>query len=150
MRRFAAEEGSSIVETAVSIGILMIFLFGVIELSLAGYTYHFIAEAARQGTRYAIVRGSNCSSWGTACPAQVSDIKTYVTSLGYPGINASKMTVNVSFGAFGGTACPASGLCDAAGDTVTVQVNYAFPLAVPFVPSNTINMTSTSQMVIAN
>lgn len=147
-RRLAREDGSNLVETALSIGLLLTFLFGIIEISLAGYTYHFISEAARAATRYAMVRGSACNSWGSACPASSTDIQNYVKGLNYPGISSSKMTVNVSFACYPvGVKCSAT---NAAGSTVQVQVQYKFPLAVPFVRSNTINMTSTSQMVIAN
>jgi Flp pilus assembly protein TadG len=147
----ASQEGANLVETALSIGLLLTFMFGVIEISLAGYTYHFISEAAREGTRYAIVRGSQCTSWGSACPASGADIKTYVEGLGYPGIDPSKMGVYVTFASYAGTGCPAApALCDNPGDTVKVQVTYAFPFSVPFVPANTFNMSSTSQMVIAN
>jgi Flp pilus assembly protein TadG len=149
-RACAAEDGSDLVETALSLGILMTFLFGVFEMSLAGYTYHFISEAAREGTRYAMVRGADCTSWATACPAKISDIQAYVTGLNYPGIDSTKMTVNVTLAAYGGTNCPSSGLCDTPGDMVKVQVIYAFPFAVPFVPASTMTMSSTSQMVIAN
>ena len=32
-------------------------LFGIIEVSLALYSYNFVTDAAREATRYAIVRG---------------------------------------------------------------------------------------------
>ena len=51
------EEGSAIMETAMSSLILLTFLFGVFEAGFMVYSYHFISEAAREGARYAIVRG---------------------------------------------------------------------------------------------
>lgn len=145
------ETGSSLVETALSIMLLLTVMFGVIEISLATYTYHFISEAAREGTRYAIVRGNTCSGFSSACPASKDDIKTYVKGLGFPGIDPSKMTVTVSYAAFpAGTNCSPSATCNNAGNIVTIQVQYAFPFSVPFVSASTFNMSSTSQMVIAN
>src|SRR6202011_3533565 len=61
-----SEEGSAIMETAMSSLILLTFMFGVMEAAFALYSYHFISEAAREGARYAIVRGSTV---GSACTA---------------------------------------------------------------------------------
>ena len=49
-------------ETAMSMIILLTFMFGVMEAGFALYSYHFISEAAREGTRYAIVRGATGNS----------------------------------------------------------------------------------------
>jgi Flp pilus assembly protein TadG len=145
------EDGQALVETALSIVILLTFLFGIFEVSLAAYTYHFLSEAAREGTRYAIVRGNTCTGFPSACPATTAQIKSYVLGLNYPGIDSSKMAVNVNNYAFpAGTTCSPSASCNNAGNEVQVQVQYAFPFAVPFVPSSTINMSSTSEMVIAH
>lgn len=53
---WAAEDGSSILETAMSALIFLTFIFGTMEIALAAYTYHTISESAREGTRYAVVR----------------------------------------------------------------------------------------------
>ena len=41
-------------------------------------------------------------------------------------------------------------LGNAPGDPVQVTVTYTFPLVIPFVPSETFTMTSSSQMIIAD
>lgn len=155
------EEGSVIMETAMSSIILLTFLFGVIETGFALYSYHFISEAAREGTRYAIVRGStagasNCAAPGPPiCKAQggndTGDIATYVKNLGYPGINPSNMTVNSAWSAYAnGSSCPATGACNSPGNLVTITVQYSFPLTVPFIPAHTYTMSSTAAMIIQN
>lgn len=144
-----AEQGSSLVEMALSLVILLTVLFGLIEMCLALYTYHFISEAAREGTRYAIVRGSSCQ-FPSACPAAATDIQNYVESLGFPGINPSAMTVTTTWSPYpaGGT-CTPSASCNNPGNSVQVQVQYKFPLSIPFIPARTLSMSSTSQMVIS-
>lgn len=145
------EQGASLVETALSIVILLTVIFGVFEICLAVYSYHFISEAAREGTRYAIVRGSTCSGFTSACPASTTDIKTYVKSISFPGIDPTKMTVLPSWSAYtsSGNSCPATGPCNSPGNLVTIQVQYSFPLAIPFIPARTLAMTSTSSMIIS-
>ena len=146
------EHGQSIVETTLSMLILLTMLFGILQASLAVYSYHFIAESAREGARYAIVRGSACTSFTSACPATAAQIQSYVTGLGYPGINTSTttMTVTASWCAPTGSIPPAcSAGTNAPGQIVRVAITYKFPLAVPFLSSETVAMNSTSQMVIS-
>jgi Flp pilus assembly protein TadG len=142
------EQGATLVETALSIVILLAFIFGIMETGLALYTYHFIAEAAREGTRYAIVRGSTCTGFASACPASSSDVQNYVTNLGFPGIDPSKMTVNPVWLAYT-SGSPCSAVCNSPGNLIKVTVTYNFPLSVPFVPAQTFTLSSTSAMIIS-
>lgn len=149
------EQGSAMVEIALSMVILLAMLFGVIEVCLAVYSYHFVSEAAREGTRYAIVRGStsalNCpSNPAAACPAAISDIQNYVTGINFPGIDITTSDVNVAWSAYpAGATCTPSPTCNNPGDMVQVTVAYPFTLSIPFVPQETITLSSTSQMVIS-
>jgi Flp pilus assembly protein TadG len=143
------EDGSSIVETALSAMAVLALFLGVMEMSLALYTYHFISEAAREGTRYAMVRGSSCTSFASACPAQASDVQNYVRGLGFPGIVPANMTVTTAWPTTGASCTPSSLPCNNPGNFVQVTVQYQFPLSIPFVPSSTLPLTSTSQMAIS-
>jgi Flp pilus assembly protein TadG len=132
--------------------LLLTLIFGIIEGAWAVYSYHFISEAAREGARYAIVRGSACTTFTSACPATAAQIQSYVTGLGFPGINtaASAMTVTASWCAPTGSTPPACAAgTNAPGQLVRVAIVYKFPLQIPFVPANTITMNATSQMVIS-
>jgi Flp pilus assembly protein TadG len=152
-----SECGSAVLETALSMIVLLTFLFGIMESCLMLYTYHFISEAAREGTRYAVVRGSTagpaCTAPGQAtCQAQggndTGDIATYVKGLSFPGIDPSHMTVNSAWSVYtGGTTCGTP--CNSPGNLVTVTVIYNFPLTIPFVPARTFALSSTSAMVIS-
>jgi Flp pilus assembly protein TadG len=147
------DEGSSIIEMAVVSPIFLAMLFGIIELSLALYTYNYVSDAAREGSRYAIVRGSSCSVL-TNCGVTAAQIQTYVQNLGYPGMKAVNTTVTTAW-LSPSTTTPVTwtvcgSTCNAPGDAVQVKVTYSFHLGIPFVPKSTINLHSTSQMVIAN
>jgi Flp pilus assembly protein TadG len=150
-----SEHGSAILETALSMVILLTFLFGIIETALALYTYHFISEASREAVRYAIVRGSSsggtCASYDSAyCAATKAQVTSFVQNLGFPGINPAKMTVTTAYAAYpAGVTCTPLSNCTNPGNLVTVTVQYNFPLVVPFVPTHTYAMTSTAAMVIS-
>ncbi len=151
LRRALGQQGTAMVEMAFASVILLTMLFGVMEMCLALYTYHFISEAAREGTRYAIVRGSSCANPPmTPCPASPDDIQSYVETLGFPGIDPAAMTVSTTYSAYpAGGVCAPSASCNNPGNQVQVTVNYQYPLSIPFIPSSTLNMSSTSQMVIS-
>ena len=131
------DRGSALVEFAAVFTVLFMFLFAIMDLSRALYTYHFVADAAREGTRYAMVRGSTCTSWTTACPAAASDIQTYLKSVP-AGINPASLTATTTW-------TPNN----TPGSIVQVQVQYSFQPIFPFIPKTALVMTSTSQVVIS-
>ncbi len=133
-------------------------LFAVFDFSIAFYTYHYVSDAAREGTRYAIVRGSQCSSYSktTPCPATADEIASYVKGLEYPGIDATNMTVSTSWLSQSGpsgsgntwSAC-GSGTCNKPGNQVKVTITYQFPLDIPLWAQRTLSIGSSSAMVIS-
>ena len=142
------EDGSALVEAAVSAMVVFTLFFGAMEMCLALYTYHFISDAAREGTRYAMVRGSTCSGFSSACPAVAADVQNYVEGLGFPGIDASAMTVTTTWPTTGSSCTPSSLPCNNRGNLVQVMVQYQF--FIPFAPqSSALTMTSTSEMAIS-
>jgi Flp pilus assembly protein TadG len=148
-RWFRDEDGNSAVETALACTVLMTVFFGVIQMSWGLYAYHYTAEAARMATRYAMVRGSSCSSWASACPASSTDVQNYVKGLGFQGINASDLTVTTTWPTTGSACTPSSTPCNNPGNLVKVKVQYAIGFTIPYVPKINLNMSSTSQMVIS-
>jgi Flp pilus assembly protein TadG len=143
------ERGDTIVEFAMGALILFMVLFGIMAMALALYSYNVVSELAREGTRYAIVRGAKCH-FASACPASTGDIQTYVKNIGFPGINPNSVTAATSWSAYPvGTLCAPSVSCNNPGNQVKVTVSYQFPLVIPFVPSRTLSMSSTAEMVIS-
>lgn len=167
----SGECGSTLVETALMLSIMLLFLLGSSRLCIGFYTMDFLSEAAREGARWKIVRGNTCSTNTPGlddCGATAAEIQTHVQSLGFPYAHA--VTVNTIYLireiTFDGnsnphatwvSSCTASSsvLCNSAtaddtpGNQVTVSVSYTFPLNIPFMASASIPMTSNSSMVIA-
>lgn len=150
LRLVRNESGSGLVEYALVFLAFMTMLLGVADFGRAMYAYHFVSSAAREATRYAIVR--SCSTTSTNCPTAVSatDIQTFVRQVPL-GIDPTQVTAQTTW-------TPNRN----PGSVVQVTVNYSFSFAVPIVsklitanpcPSasdpKSICMTSTSQMVIA-
>lgn len=166
-RQFRDERGGTLVETAISFLLLLSLMFGVIEGSMAVYSYHFLAGAAHEATRYAIVRGGGwdnaCDGTGKAgsgygssmCTASPADVANYVANRNFPGLSLTAADVCVQYlgSAPGGatTTCSAStsNTDNVPGDIVQVTLAYPFALNIPGLPGHTFTMTSTSQMVIS-
>jgi Flp pilus assembly protein TadG len=135
------ERGAAMAETAVVMALLLALLCGVIDMGRAMYTYAFVAQLARQGVRWAVVRGSQCTGV-TPCPAQSgsNDIQPYVQGLSNGATDATQLAATLSF----------PNGCNSQGCIARVTVQYPFRFMVPFVPAGTITIASSSQMVISN
>jgi Flp pilus assembly protein TadG len=133
------EEGSSLVEFAISIPVLLTFFFGLIQVCIGTYTRAAISECAREGTRYAMVHGSTCeTATNASCTLTASAINSYVSGAPWPNIGGGQMTVNTTYP--DGNESP--------GSRVQVTVTYAFPFRIPYIPASTLTLTSTSVMYI--
>jgi Flp pilus assembly protein TadG len=151
------ESGSILVDFAVSISVVMMVTFGVLDCSRAVYIDHFLATAARSATRYAMVRGSSfsgaaCSTPSTSnCTAIAVDVTNYVKSILDTGVGTTALTVSTTWPGTTptGVACDTTDGNDSPGCVVSVQINYAFGVVLPFMPANTFVLTSSSAVAIA-
>jgi len=57
-----AQIGQAQVEFMLSLIPLLLVIFGIFEMSLFLYTYNVVADAAKEGVRYAIILGSDSSN----------------------------------------------------------------------------------------
>ena len=153
------EEGGSLVEMAFACLMLIPILFGIIQLSIGLYCFHFAADAAREATRWAIVRGATCNGIfgkGYCSPtdangtgATPNDIAQFVQGLGFPYSGA--VTTTTKWCVNGGgtwTSCSSTQSDNIVGNQVQVTVTYTYPLVIPYVPKHNINLTSVSSMTI--
>lgn len=180
--------GSALVETALSLSVLLTVMVGIMQLCLVLYSSIVVNEAAREATRYASVRGAlsckdlvtfpNCNMYAASAstvtatnPVGSNPLQTYVQGLGYPIPNrnllnvsaawffisqdsngASQWTGNTCVGQYEPGAAGASPnylQCNEPGNMVTVTVTYTIPMYIPFWSNASVNLTSTSSMVIA-
>ncbi len=133
------EEGSTLIEFALTFSCLLTLIFCVMELCLVFYAYDMISDCAREGTRYAMVRGASCPNTTTpTCEVTAAQVNSYVSALKVPNLGNGTMTVTTSY--------PDGN--EAVGSRVQVKVSYVFPIKMPFVPKNSLNMASTSVMYI--
>ncbi|MGH9617678.1 MAG: TadE/TadG family type IV pilus assembly protein [Acidobacteriaceae bacterium] len=123
--RFSSEEGSLVIETALSLLVVVPLVFWFFELCMMTYTYSVLGDAARQGVRYAIVHGTdsgNCSGPSIGCAdlsgANVVAVVDNAAAMSFH--NLSDMTVQVSY----------PDLSSAPSSRVNVTVDYTY---VPYI-----------------
>jgi len=133
------EQGSTVIETAVSLPVLFTFLFCFMEICLAFYSRDMISESAREGTRYAKYHGASCpTSSNPTCEATATQVNTYVTGLGWPNLAGGTMSVATTY--------PSGN--ESVGSLVQVKITYVFPIKMAFVPTSALTMSSTSEAYI--
>jgi Flp pilus assembly protein TadG len=151
-----SESGSTLVEFAFSATILLTMVFGVIECSAAIYINNFVQNAAQQGVRYAMVRGSSwpggdCASYSSfSCIASEADVTSFIQSSLPPGVQVANLQVTTTWP---GTDPSGIGCDNIDGDNsptciVTVKVNYSFNFLIPFVRMNLATLSGTASQTI--
>ncbi len=154
--RRSGERGSALLEYAFTLVISLVLIFAMIDFARALYSYHFISNAAREGTRFASVRGYLCSNSANQCQAGQDDIRAFVRGIAPLGINTDPAVLVINPMWTNPSNLP---VCDTTsnypGCTVQVQVVYTFQFLFPYnLPpvsflAGPINMSSTSQMIIS-
>lgn len=170
----STERGSTLLEFAIVIVLLVTMIFGIVDFARALYAYHFVANAAREASRYASVRGS---TWSTACSdvttpgcsTDSSNVQSYVQTLA-TGIGLGNVQSSTTLDASLVAKTPPNGNASCAGVlpvqpgcVAEVEVDYAFNFILPFMPKQTcskgtpeaytisgsICMSSVSDMVVS-
>lgn len=130
-RQVSGDEGQSLVEFGIVAFLLLMLLFGVIEIGRMVLVYTAVANAARTGVRYAIVHGSDNL-------ATTDQIKTVVKNfLGTSPVDPTRATITINYPA-----------CNNPGCKVTVTTSYPYDPLISYFPWPAINLRSTSQGVI--
>ena len=142
MDRWREDRGSSLIEFCLISVILVIVLLGVVEMGRMVLVYTTIANAAREGARYAIVHGKDqtVSPSGPGDPCTCPDVQTVVKNFAGAGLlNTDSLTITVSY--------PNGD--NKAGSHVSVKVTYPYdPLVNYFGSILNQTLASTSQGVI--
>ena len=164
----ARNRGSAALEFALSGVVFLTFLFGLISLCQAVFTYETVSYAARKAARWAMVRGSGCASnaspegpnpscWChyppstlTTCSATgatVADISAYVQTIITKGIYLGNTTTTYVWPGGGPSSCTAGS--NSRGCPVQVYVSYPFTLEIPFFSFKAFTISAHSEMMIS-
>lgn len=122
--------GNTMIESALTLALLFTLIFGIVGFGRAVWAFGWVSHAAREGSRWACVRGSQSGR-----PASAGDVANFVQQ-DVAGLDASQLVVNTTWNANNDP-----------GSYVQVQVQYTVTALVPWVPQIVVH--STSEMMIA-
>jgi Flp pilus assembly protein TadG len=142
-KRWRGRSGQGLVEFSLTAFLIAITMLFVLEIGRMLLVYAVIADAAREGVRYAIVHGSSRSTGSAqtdACgpsanPAQVVQVVDDFAGTG--PLTTSRLVISVTY----------PGSSNAPGQTVNVSVIYPYDPLVTYFPA-TLRLGSVSQGVI--
>jgi len=146
-RLLRRQSGATLIEFAISLSTMLMFVFVLLETCIAIYTYAMVSDCAKEASRWAVTRGSTCqTSSSTSCTATATTINAHATGMGFPNPAGGTMTFpNTLFPVVGGS-CTAN--TPAPGCQVKVTINYTMPIKLPFVPTNSLSWSTSSEMYI--
>lgn len=122
------ERGAAAVEFALVVPILMVVVFGIINLGFVFAQQISLNNGARQAARYAVVDGRNCGQIKTEAKDGAATVGMTTTEVPTPTISGCGVD---------DTARPCTG--STPGTNVTVEMTRAAGWAVPFFPFVTSN-----------
>jgi hypothetical protein len=132
------QTGQTLVEFTLIFLLFIMLLFGIVEGGRLIYDFGIVSQAAREGVRYASVRGSTCKlPGGPSCTATEAEIKNYVVGKAIGLLTTANVAVSWPGPPTGSTA---------PGKIISIQTTYPFTPLVWFIPS--VTLRSQSQMVI--
>lgn len=132
LRRRAVRDdrGAVMIEFAVSSLLFFTIALGTLEFGRMIMDYSIVSNAAREGVRYAAVRGNQSGHTATA-----GEVQTYVAGRSTGLLSAGNVAVT----------WPTN---KNQGSLVRVQVTYNFTPIVALLPSQTVQLRSTTEMTI--
>jgi Flp pilus assembly protein TadG len=119
-RKRSSEHGGSTFLEFVLVGVPVIFvMFSTFEMARGMWSYHSLAYAVREGTRYAIVHGASCSTDPNSCTVTIGQIA------------GSAITCTMNNCLSNNTTWPPSS-ANSIGTPLTISANYPFRSGIAF------------------
>lgn len=140
-------KGATLVESAITLPLLLLIIFGVIDLGLAVQRAALCHEVARIGARMAVVHGADAGEnrvW--SAEQAVAAIHSRIDPLlQAAAVDPNNVQVSVTWQKAGDAKYPNS-----PGSYVTVQVSMTSISHIPFLRLSPVTISSDSRMVISN
>ncbi len=129
------EGGQALVEFALVGIVFFLLVFGMVDVGRGVWNYNTLAQATREGTRYAIVHGAASSD--PSGPGDDQDVKDAVGQFA-SGLDASQLTIQPEWLDDG----------NEIGDRIKVTSRYTYRPIFDFLGFIAFTMTSSSTMEI--
>jgi hypothetical protein len=139
MKRRHSMRGASLAESTVVMIAFLMLLAAVIDFGRYLYTYTFLADVAQRGSRWAIVRGANCTRLDhCGVTTQNEYVVQYMDTLTYGIVNPAQLDVAADIDGVN------------RGGLIVIYVSYPFHFITPWFPAGTITMHNAARMHVTN
>lgn len=126
------ERGVAMVEFALLAPVLLLIVFGIVEMGMLFNAWVSVQHASELGARYAVTGRDTCTSGGSGrVGCIISEARAGVANLS----NGGSATVTVTSWAFPAYTAATSGSAGQQCDAVEVQVQYTYQTMVPLISS---------------
>ena len=132
-RQHPSERGNVAAEVALALPVLLFVLLGIVDIGRGVAAKAALGSAARAATRYASVRSVTSGD-----PATTDKIRSYLRG-NVSGIDPEQVGVTAVWDP-----------TNTRGSKVQVNVSYNFVPAMPFIPIQSIALSSSSESIISN
>ena len=122
-RTFCNRSGTAVIEFALTVPALLLFLLGIIESGRALWTGSVLQFASEQAGRYALANP-------TASDAQITSVATGQL----PSVDSSQVTITITRNAVNGV------------NFLTVHASYPFAAVSSFIPLGAITLTGQTRV----
>ena len=145
------DSGQGIVEFALILPLLLVFIFGIIEFGRLLFVYSAVITASREAARYGSAAGDNGS--GTL---RFRDCDGMIAAARRVGILANITAVSISYDSGPGTALvsancpPGAGVIEGGRHRVIIEIVAGYRPVVPLINIGTFNLRSRSTRTIYN
>ena len=133
-RRRAREAGTTATEFALVASTFFMLSFGIIVMASAVMAYNSVCAAAREAVRYAVVHSP--TSANPATTAQIQQVAINVA----PNLGIKQSQVTVTF--------PTDSNLPSMKDA-QVQISYPYSITIPFIPTMSVTLTTSSRMLVS-
>jgi Flp pilus assembly protein TadG len=128
--------GQTMGEFAVTAGVFLLLLFGIMETALAVNAYNDISTAAREAARYAMVHSPTSSN--SPCPSSGNCLAVQQQAVSYaPFLSTSDVSATFS------------SPTNSAQDYAVVVITHTYPLHIPFTTAVDLSLSASSRMLVA-
>jgi len=124
----------TITEFSMVVTVFLLLVFGIAELGIAVFNYNSLCSAAREAVRYAIVHSPTGPN-----PATTSEIQQVAIDHA-PALNLTSSDITVSW--------PADPRLSSQKDA-QIAIAYTYKLQIPFLPAVSLQLSSSSQMLVS-
>lgn len=133
-RIWDSDSGQTLAEFSGVATVLFLLMFGLMELGYAVYSYNTVSSATREAVRYAIVHSPT-----SADPATTAQIQQVAINYAV-GLRLDRDDISVSW--------PTDPYDNKKSD-VEIQINYPYRIQIPFLSPLSVNLSSTSRMMVS-